>query len=132
MNEVIPIDNAVVVKVGTGVLADTYPDGRQRLNPEAFACIGKSILDLEEEGTRVLLVTSAAITAGMAEAGLAKRPDSGQISELQRLSSIGWRPLLNAWAEALPGRVTGSLLLTKHELDLESSERSEALSTAHT
>lgn len=132
MNEVLPIDNIVVVKIGTSVLADTYPDGRQELNLESFRRIGKDILSLETSGMHVVIVTSAAITAGMAEGGLTKRPDKATaVPELQRLSSIGWRPLLNAWDDALPGRATGSLQLTRHELDSVSSERSEALQTTY-
>jgi len=132
MSELNSIDNIAVVKVGTSVLADTYPDGRQELLPESFRRIGKSILSLEACGVHVVLVTSAAITAGMAEVGLTKRPDKAtEIPELQRLSSIGWRALLNEWDAALPGRTTGSLQLTRNELDLV-SPREEALQTIYT
>ena len=132
MSEFAPINDIVVVKVGTSVLADTSPDGRQKLNPKSFHRIGSSILELESTGTRVILVTSAGITAGMAEVGLTKRPDKAtDISELKRLSCIGWRPLLNMWDAALPGRTTGSLQLTKNELNLE-TPREETLDTIQT
>ncbi len=132
MSELTPLDNVVVAKVGTSVLVDTCPDGRQELNMEAFQRIGRDIITLEESGVHVVLVTSGAITAGMVEDGVTKRPDrKSEIPELQRLSSIGWRPLLNAWDEALLGRVTGSLQLTKRELDLLRPERSEAVRTTY-
>lgn len=133
MSELNPIDDIVVVKVGTGVLADTFPDGSQKLNSETFQSIGRSIIDLEENGTNVVLVTSAAIIAGMEVVGETERPDrETEIPELQRLSSIGWRSLLTEWHFALPGMVTSSLQLTKQELNLEAPERSEALRTIHT
>ncbi|MEI9913610.1 MAG: hypothetical protein WDN66_01175 [Candidatus Saccharibacteria bacterium] len=75
MSELNPIDDIAIVKVGTSVLADTYPDGRQELNLESFRRIGRDVLSLEAAGVHVVLVTSAAITAGMAEAGLKQRPD---------------------------------------------------------
>ena len=126
------IENIVVVKVGTSVLADTYPDGRQELNLEAFARIGRDIAALKQQGSAVILITSAAITAGMAVEGLAERPDKTiQVPALQRLASVGWRPLLNAWGDALPNHIIGSLLLTRHEIDSATPERTEALQTTY-
>ena len=132
MSEFTPLNDIVVVKVGTSVLADTYSDGSQELNMEAFQRISRDITALTEKGSHIILITSGAITAGMSEVGINKRPDSkDEIPELQRLASIGWRPLLNAWDEALSPLLTGSLLLTKNELDLDSSERNEAIMTTY-
>jgi len=134
MSEFRNVDDIVIVKVGTNVLTNTFEDGHQELDSESFRRIGRSILALESIGVRVVLVTSAGITAGMAEVGLNKRPDKTTESgllELQRLSSIGWRALLNEWHDALSGRVSGSLQLTTNELDL-ATPREEALGTIQT
>ena len=132
MSEFAPVDNIAVVKVGTSVLSETLSDGRQVLDPESFRRIGSSILELESVGVRVVLVTSGAITAGMASKGLTERPDkTTSLPELQWLSSVGWPLLLKEWATALDGRTTGGILLTKSNLDL-ASPRKEALQTLHT
>ena len=92
-----------------------------------FERIGRQILNLKARGMHIVLVSSAAITAGMATAGLLTRPSRQTLMpELQRLASIGWRQVLNAWSQALPGQIVGELLLTQHELQLN-NERSELL-----
>lgn len=153
------IRDVLVVKVGTSTLTETQTDGSERLDSESFQRIGKQIVELQDSGTHVVLVSSAAITAGMAATGLTARPDKATgMHELQRLASIGWRGVMNEWSGALAGnagsaenstnsassvslvssattsesgRTIGELLLTNHELKLE-SEREEALRVAHT
>ncbi|HEV2402629.1 MAG TPA: hypothetical protein VGS08_00320 [Candidatus Saccharimonadales bacterium] len=122
----------VVVKVGTSTLTEKQADGRESLDRSAFRRIGTQLMGLREAGYGTVLVSSAAITAGMAITGQSARPSRAtHMHELQRLASIGQRHILNAWAEASPGSTIGELLLTRHELDL-ASERDELLTVTHT
>jgi glutamate 5-kinase len=126
------VDDIVVVKVGTSTLTKKRADGSEELDVASFERIGQEILEIQKSGTHVVLVSSAAITAGMVETGSAARPskESG-MPELQRLASIGWRKILNAWDLATPGATVGELLLTRHELSVD-SERDEALQVIYT
>lgn len=125
------MENTVVIKVGTNTLIERCADGSERLDTASFRRIGRQVLQLREAGSGVVLVSSAAITAGMVHTGLATRPDkTTQMPELQRLASIGWRHVLNAWDDSLPGATVGELLLTEHELDMK-HEREEAVRVTH-
>ncbi len=129
MSEV--IDNILVVKAGTSTLVETNETGVERLNVVAFQRLGEQILALQEAGTNVVVVSSAAITAGMVETGLTERPDKKtEMRKLQRLASIGWKHIVNEWDDAMPGKTIGGLLLTEPELGFE-TERDEALGVVH-
>lgn len=125
------IEDVLVIKVGTSTLIEKDENNREQLDHASFGRIGQQVLRLKEAGTNVALVSSAAITAGMVATGMdsAFRKEQ-KISNLQRLSSIGWRHVLNAWASAMNDETIGELLLTKHELELK-EEREEALRTTH-
>lgn len=96
----------VVVKVGTSSL--TGPSGA--LNDEAFAKIAHEIANLWQRGTRIVLVTSGAIAAGLAHLGM-ERPAESTI--LQAISAVGQQRLMGAWDRALgdAGLLAGQVLL---------------------
>lgn len=121
------IDNILVIKVGTSTLTATQPDGQMKLDIDSFYRIGKQVVSLQEAGYHIVIVSSAAITAGMASTSLIVRPSAEtDMPNLQRLASIGWRHILNAWSEAMKTLTLGELLLTKRELN-SNDERAEAL-----
>lgn len=122
------IDNVLVLKIGTSTLTERAVDGSERLDEASFECLGKQVLELQENGHNVVIVSSAAITAGMIKAGVSSR--GSETAELQRLASIGWRHILNAWDSALEYKTIGELLLTRRELGVD-SERQEALQLTH-
>ncbi len=125
------INDVLVLKVGTNTLIEKQADGSERLDTDSFERIGRQVLALKEQGRHVVIVSSAAITAGMVETGLQSRPSKDtEMPELQRLASIGWRLVLNSWGEALQPSHIGELLLTRHELELD-SERDEVLRVTH-
>lgn len=125
------IDNVLVVKVGTSTLVETAETGQESLDSESFARIGKQLLELQQDGMSLVVVSSGAITAGMVATGMRERPNkSAEMPGLQRLASIGWRHVLNAWSDALPDNVIGELLLTKQELELP-TERDEVVRTTY-
>lgn len=122
----------LVLKIGSSTLTQRTADGREALDLASFARIGAQICQLKTDGYNIVLVSSAAITGGMAASGYTKRPSRvHEMPELQRLASIGWRHVLNAWADALPGHTIGELLLTRAELDI-SHERREVVVVLNT
>ena len=125
------IDDVLVVKVGTSTLMKTE-EGREGLNHKAFQQIGQQVLRLKEEGQHVVIFSSGAVSAGMQATGSVDRPNSKtDMPEIQRLASIGWRLVLNAWDNALSNVATGGILVTRRELDLSVPERDEVLLTTH-
>lgn len=119
--------STVIVKVGSNIL--THSEGPERLDYDVMQRIGGQVLDLQRQDTDVILVSSAAITAGMAMTNdFVERPDD--ITELQRLASLGWPTVVQAWTAALSGAYVGEVLLTKHELGMR-KEREEALKVIH-
>jgi glutamate 5-kinase len=126
------IKDVLVVKVGTSTLTQKHTDGSERLDVASFERIGKQLAELQSGGLGIVLVSSAAITAGMTETGLFVRPSrTTHMNELQRLASIGWRHVMNAWSDAMAEKTIGELLLTQRELNL-ASERDELLRVTHT
>lgn len=126
--------NVVILKVGTSTLV-TCEDGEERLDTDSFRRIGNQVRHLTKMGVHVMIVTSAAITAGMVKTATPSRPDKAtHMKELQRLASIGNPLILNAWADAIDPLVPGQLLLTRSELkdDAQAQERKETLSTIQT
>lgn len=104
---------SVVVKVGTGVL--TRKDGR--LNPRAIERIAEQVWRAVSAGRKVVLVSSAAIQAGVDNLGLAARPK--QMPQLQAAAATGQVQLMRMWDtafKALGGRI-GQVLLTRRDLE---------------
>ncbi len=125
------IDPVLVIKVGTSTLTEQVLPGGERLEAASFQKLGRQVLELQNEGYNPVIVSSAAITAGLELTGETGRPDKdSDMPGLQRLASLGWRHVLNQWDRALPGRLIGEVLLTRRELALE-GERSEALRVLH-
>lgn len=125
------IDNIVVVKVGTTTLTKQNENGTESLDAESFSRIGKQVTALRNEGRHALLVSSGAISAGIHATGQQSRAEADySMTDLQRLASIGWRHVLNAWAESVDGMDVGEVLLTRRELGRR-SEGKEALSVIH-
>lgn len=118
--------NILVIKVGTSTLTGADTAGVQ-LDTPTFHRIAQQARSLQAEGFGIIIVSSAAITAGMAHANLIDRPSRiTNMPELQRMASIGWRLILNQWAEAFTDRTIGELLVTKQELD-NAQERTELI-----
>jgi glutamate 5-kinase len=107
----------LVVKVGTGLLTDDA----HRLAPERIAGLAAQVAALRAEKRQVLLVSSGAIAAGMAELGLRARPK--QIHELQAAAAIGQGKLMARYDDAF-GRhgISVAQVLLTHD-DLKSRER---------
>ena len=105
--------STVVVKVGTSSLTDH--EGIIEETMVARLC--REIASLRQAGTRVVLVTSAAIAAGLPELGLGgvRRP-SDPIT-LQAVATVGQSALMEVYRRgfAVHGLVAGQVLLVPHD-----------------
>ncbi len=111
------IDDVVIVKIGTNVLMERGKDGFERLDNDSIANICEQVTELRKNKVHIVLVLSAAISAGMALVGVKTRPNKdGGLIKLQSLASVGWRHVLNAVDAKLEDVAIGELLLTQHEL----------------
>ena len=99
----------IVVKVGTSTL--TYENGR--LNYHRMETLVRELSDLSNQGKEIILVTSAAIAAGMDRLGLKERPS--EIPEKQALAAIGQGILMNIYEKLFSeyGKIAAQVLLTR-------------------
>lgn len=98
----------IVVKIGTSSL--TSPE-TGALDPVSIAKLCGDIAELRQAGHRVVLVSSAAIAAGMAKLDLEERPRD--FESLQALSAVGQIELMRHYDETCQslGFVCGQVLL---------------------
>lgn len=110
----------IIIKIGTSTLTSARENGERELDVLSFRRIAQQARELRQKGYDVIIVSSAAITAGMMLAGVDRRPDNSRhiMPLLQSYASIGWRQVLNCWALAFDDIVVGELLVTKAELEL--------------
>lgn len=99
----------LVVKVGTSTL--THSSGKfnlKKMDELAFV-----LSDLKNKGLEVILVTSGAITAGVAKLNLKERPKS--VMEKQAAASVGQCELMYIYDKLFSqyGQTVGQILLTK-------------------
>ncbi len=107
----------VVVKVGTSNL--THPNGRMHLGH--MEQLVRQLCDLAGGGREVVLVTSAAIAAGMGRLEMTERPPG--LAEKQALAAIGQGWLMQSYERLFAeyGVTVAQVLLTRE--DLEDPER---------
>jgi len=84
----------IVVKVGTSSITK---ESSPALDPVSIAKLCGDIAGLRERGHRVVLVSSAAIAAGMAKLGVDERPRD--FETLQALSAVGQIELMRSYDE---------------------------------
>lgn len=102
----------IIVKVGSSTI--THNTGR--LNYYRIEKLVREIADLENEGHDMILVTSAAVSAGMDTLGITKRPDS--IRKKQALASVGQGVLMHVYEQMFReyGQKVGQILLTRMDM----------------
>ena len=106
----------LVVKVGSNVLSDE----RGHLSEKIIADLARQIAALRREGRETVLVTSGAISAGMARMGLHARPKL--LPQLQAAAAVGQSHLMHLYADAFrrEGMEVGQILLTAEDLKARS------------
>jgi glutamate 5-kinase len=83
------------VKVGSSSLRG--PDGR--LDPGRVALLADQVAAARAAGTRVVVVSSGAVAAGMGELGFTARPDD--LPTLQACAAVGQVELVHTWQREL-------------------------------
>jgi len=103
----------VVVKVGSNVLSDAS----DRLDRARVGDICEQVVALRRRGLTVVVVSSGAISAGMAELGMTSRPI--QLPELQAAAAVGQCHLMVAYDEHFRrhGCRAGQVLLTREDMN---------------
>ncbi len=81
-------DSRVVIKLGTGLLTDA----QNRLSLSQIEEIVSQLAALHKAKKQIIVVTSGAIGAGMAELGIKQRPK--RLDELQAAAAIGQSKLM--------------------------------------
>lgn len=104
--------NTVVVKVGSSSIT-TRAGG---LDPERVRMLVDAIADRRASGTRVALVSSGAIAAGLAPLGLSRRPT--ELAAQQAAASVGQGLLVAQYTQAFAhhGFTVGQVLLTADDV----------------
>jgi glutamate 5-kinase len=80
--------NRIVIKLGTGLLTDV----QNHLSLRQIEGLVAQIAALHEQKKQIIIVSSGAIGAGMAELGLKQRPK--RLDELQAAAAIGQSKLM--------------------------------------
>lgn len=103
----------IVVKLGTQLLSDS----QGRLDAAFVGRIAEQVAALQARGTRITLVSSGAIGAGLHELNLPKRPTD--LAKLQAVAAVGQRRLMDTWAAAFAGHrlPVAQILLTREDID---------------
>lgn len=103
----------IVIKVGSSTL--THASGR--LNLRRIEALAKTLSDLKNAGKEIILVSSGAVSAGVAKAGLGHRPES--LEEKQAMASIGQSELMKIYDRFFSdyGHKVGQILMTRDVVD---------------
>lgn len=111
----------LVVKFGTGILT-TDASGLQ-LDHGQFSRLAAEIAGLVDEGHSVVVISSAAVAAGVAALGLDQRPST--LTAKQACAAVGQSQLMRAYEDAFAGHglTVAQLLLTHGDIDSRQRRR---------
>ena len=103
----------IVIKVGTSTL--THSTGR--LDLRRIESLVKTLSDLKNSGKQVILVSSGAVSAGVAKANLGHKPSS--LEEKQAMASIGQSELMKIYDRFFSdyGHTVAQILMTRDVID---------------
>lgn len=115
------MNKRLVIKLGTGVL--TADASGLQLDREQFRRLAAEIAGLVDAGHPVVVISSAAVAAGVAALGLKERPSS--LPAKQACAAVGQSQLMRAWQEAFAehGLSAAQLLLTHGDIDSRQRRR---------
>lgn len=104
--------NRIVIKVGTRIL--THPNGK--LNLIYMEKLVRQIVDLQNQGKEILLVSSGAVGAGIGRLNLKKRPTT--LPEKQAVAAVGQSYLIQFYEKLFSeyGYTVAQVLLTRDDL----------------
>lgn len=109
----------IVVKVGTSTL--TYSSGM--LNLRRIEALVRTICDLQNSGKKMILVSSGAVSAGLAKIGFLSRPE--KIEEKQAAAAVGQCELMNMYDRLFSsyGHKVAQILVTRYTIENEVMRR---------
>ncbi|MEX1271330.1 MAG: glutamate 5-kinase, partial [Acidimicrobiia bacterium] len=112
MRRATPSRATVVVKIGSSSLTR----GRPGLDADALRSVVSQVVALRDRGHPVVLVTSAAVAAGLPALGVEVRPTD--VPGLQAAAAVGQSRLMQAYTQAFDthGVTVGQVLLTRSVL----------------
>ena len=110
--EILAKANRIVIKLGTGLLTDA----QNHLSLTRIEQVVAQIAALHQQKKRIIVVSSGAIGAGMAELGLKQRPK--RLDELQAAAAIGQSKLMAVYDKLFGkyGITVAQVLLTHDDL----------------
>ncbi len=110
--EILAKANRIVIKLGTGLLTDA----QNHLSLARIEQVVAQIAALHQQKKRIIVVSSGAIGAGMAELGLKQRPK--RLDELQAAAAIGQSKLMAVYDKLFGkhGITVAQVLLTHDDL----------------
>ena len=110
--EILAKANRIVIKLGTGLLTDA----ENHLSLTRIEQVVAQIAALHQQKKRIIVVSSGAIGAGMAELGLKQRPK--RLDELQAAAAIGQSKLMAVYDKLFGkhGITVAQVLLTHDDL----------------
>jgi glutamate 5-kinase len=114
----------IVIKVGTSTLA--HSTGKLNLN--RMEQLVRQLVDLQNQGREVVLVTSGSIGIGLGRLGLVERPAS--IVERQAVAAVGQGLLMQVYEKLFSeyGQIVAQILLTRSDI----SDRKRYLNARNT
>ena len=103
----------IVVKIGSSTL--THENGN--LNLHRIELLARTLSDIKNSGIDVVLVSSGAVSAGIARTHLNRRPVS--VEEKMALAAVGQSELMRIYERffASYGHTVGQILMTKDVID---------------
>lgn len=103
----------IVVKVGSSTLTNL----NGKLNFTQLDALSRQLVDLENQGREMILVSSGAVAAGMGELGYAKKPAA--IPKRQACAAVGQGLLIGIYNKFFKeyGSKTAQILLTASDLE---------------
>lgn len=110
--EILGKAHRLIVKIGTGLLTDA----QNRLAHDRVEHLAGQLIALHREKRQLIVVSSGAISAGMAELGLTQRPK--RLDELQAAAAVGQSKLMAAYDATFDkfGIHVAQVLLTHDDL----------------
>ena len=114
----------VVVKVGTSTL--THENGQ--LDLRRISDIVRILSDFKNAGKEIILVSSGAVSAGIARMGLGRRPET--VAEKQAAAAVGQTEIMKLYSSLFAdyGHSVGQILMTRDVIE-NPERRSNAQNT---
>ncbi len=101
----------IVVKVGTSTLTDKTG----KLDYHRTGCLAKELTFFSKQGKDIVLVTSAAVSAGVERMGLKQRPKT--IPQKQAAAAVGQGILMHAYEKSFAdyNQIVAQILMTRED-----------------